>query len=106
MEALLGRKSAFTRTPKYCLESRKDSWERKVYSPGSGWTPVVELLHGIYFSLILYFAFTGPHSYVVPFLTLFVTGYFYLGGMSLFQKPWRRWVASRPSGGPLPNLSP
>ena len=54
---------------------------------GGGWTPAVELVHGSYFSFILYYASTGPNFYIVPFLALFVTGYFYLGGMSLLQKP-------------------
>ena len=55
----------------------------------------MELVHGSYFSFILYYASTGPNFYIVPFLALFVTGYFYLGGMSLLQKPVRRWLATR-----------
>ena len=94
-EALVGWDSPFARTPKYCVENRKDHWVRKGYSSGGGWTPAVELVHGSYFSFILYYALTGPTFYVVPFLALFVTGYFYLGGMSLLQKPMRRWLAMR-----------
>ncbi len=94
-EALLGWDSPFARTPKYCVGNRNDNWTRKGYSSGGGWTPAVELVHGSYFSFILYYASTGPNFYIVPFLALFVTGYFYLGGMSLLQKPVRRWLATR-----------
>ena len=89
-EALLGWKSGFARTPKYCVEKGKEPWESKKYSAGWGWTPVVELVHGGYFTYIFYYAATGAHYFVTPFLILFVTGYFYMGGMSLLQKPLRR----------------
>ena len=89
-EALLGWKSGFARTPKYCVEKGKDSWASKKYSPGGGWTPAVELMHGGYFTFIFYYAATGAHYIVTPLLMLFVAGYFYMGGMSLLQKPLRR----------------
>ncbi len=105
-EALLGHRSGFVRTPKYCVAGPQDAWEKKGYTPERGWTPLVELLHGIYFSFIVYYALTAPHYFIIPFLSLFVAGYFYLGGMSLFQKPLRRWLTARTAVKPLSSLSP
>ena len=105
-EALLGHRSGFERTPKYCVAGPSDAWEKKGYTSERGWTPLVELLHGIYFSFIVYYALTAPHYFIIPFLSLFVAGYFYLGGMSLFQKPLRRWLTARTAVRPLPSLSP
>src|SRR5216110_1517140 len=44
MEALLGIKSSFKRTPKYRIESRKDRWVSKNYLRGTGVLPILELL--------------------------------------------------------------
>ncbi len=106
VEALLGHRSGFVRTPKYCVAGPQDAWEKKGYTPERGWTPLLELLHGIYFSFIVYYALTTPHYFIIPFLSLFVAGYFYLGGMSLFQKPLRRWLTARAAVRPLSSLSP
>src|SRR5207249_1751391 len=43
VEALLGKKSEFVRTPKYRVEGRADRWERKKYLNRAGWLPAAEL---------------------------------------------------------------
>ena len=85
-EALIGWKSSFKRTPKYCVEKRQDSWKIKGYSMNLGWTPLLELIHGCYFTFILYHSATGSHYTLIPFLMLFMLGYFYTGSLSLLQK--------------------
>ena len=85
LEALVGRKTAFARTPKYRVESKKDVVRATHYRKRLGWVPWVELLIGSYFALTVYYAFENENYLTVPFLLLFVIGYWYTGLMSLLQ---------------------
>src|SRR4029079_6889703 len=83
LEALIGKKSAFARTPKYRVESKADRINAAKYPRRLGWGPRVELLIGSYFSLTVYYAIANENYITVPFLVLFVLGYWYTGLMSL-----------------------
>src|SRR5215510_13115347 len=50
LEALAGKQTAFARTPKYRVESKKDKVGAKKYRKRLGWVPWVELLIGAYFA--------------------------------------------------------
>ncbi len=85
LEALMGKQSAFARTPKYHVESRKDKVRAGNYRRRLGWVPWVELLIGCYFAITVYYAVDNENYITVPFLILFVAGYWYTGLMSLLQ---------------------
>jgi cellulose synthase/poly-beta-1,6-N-acetylglucosamine synthase-like glycosyltransferase len=85
LEALIGKQTAFARTPKYRVESRKDKVKATKYRKRLGWTPWAELLIGTYFALTVYYAVQNENYLTVPFLLLFVVGYWYTGLMSLLQ---------------------
>jgi len=85
LEALVGKKTAFARTPKYHVETRKDKVRANTYRRRLGWVPWVELLIGCYFALTVYYAMDNENYITVPFLILFVVGYWYTGLMSLLQ---------------------
>jgi cellulose synthase/poly-beta-1,6-N-acetylglucosamine synthase-like glycosyltransferase len=85
LEALFGHQSAFARTPKYRVESKKDRVRANKYRRRLGWVPWVEMLIGGYFALTVYYAIQNENFITVPFLLLFVIGYWYTGAMSLFQ---------------------
>jgi cellulose synthase/poly-beta-1,6-N-acetylglucosamine synthase-like glycosyltransferase len=85
LEALLGKQSEFTRTPKYHVESKKDKVRANNYRRGLGWVPWVELLIGCYFAITVYYAIDNENYITVPFLILFVLGYWCTGLMSLLQ---------------------
>jgi cellulose synthase/poly-beta-1,6-N-acetylglucosamine synthase-like glycosyltransferase len=85
LEALRGKQTAFARTPKYRVESRKDKVRSTKYRRRLGWVPWVELLVGSYFALTVYYAIDNENYITVPFLFLFVVGYWYTGLMSLLQ---------------------
>ncbi len=92
MEALLGIQTSFARTPKFRIESRKDNWVTKKYLRGTGVMPVLELLLGGYFVLVIYYAFSNQNYPTIPFLMLFVIGFMYMGVMSLFHVTLHRWL--------------
>jgi cellulose synthase/poly-beta-1,6-N-acetylglucosamine synthase-like glycosyltransferase len=85
LEALVGKKTAFARTPKYRVESKKDKVGANKYRKRLGWVPWVELLIGTYFALAVIYAIDNENYFTVPFLLLFVIGYWCTGLMSLLQ---------------------
>jgi cellulose synthase/poly-beta-1,6-N-acetylglucosamine synthase-like glycosyltransferase len=85
LEALAGKQTAFARTPKYRVESKKDKVGAKKYRKRLGWVPWIELLIGTYFALAVFYAIDNENYFTVPFLLLFVIGYWVTGLMSLLQ---------------------
>ncbi len=85
LEALVGKQTAFARTPKYRVESKKDKVGAKKYRKRLGWVPWIELLIGTYFALAIVYAIDNENYVTVPFLLLFVIGYWVTGLMSLLQ---------------------
>jgi len=85
IEALIGRQTAFARTPKYRVESKKDKVRATKYRKRLGWVPWLEMLIGAYFAVTVYYAVENENFITVPFLLLFVFGYWYTGLMSLLQ---------------------
>src|SRR5713226_156953 len=85
LEALAGKQTAFARTPKYRVESKKDKVGAKKYRKRLGWVPWIELLIGTYFALTVFYAIDNENYFTVPFLLLFVIGYWVTGLMSLLQ---------------------
>jgi cellulose synthase/poly-beta-1,6-N-acetylglucosamine synthase-like glycosyltransferase len=85
LEALFGVKSAFARTPKYSVKKKGERTQAKVYRKRLGIIPWIELAIGCYFAWTVYYAVTTENFFTVPFLVLFVFGYWYTGLLSLLQ---------------------
>src|SRR5580700_9227039 len=85
LEAMVGKKSEFARTPKFNIEGKKGSFAGKKYKNKAGWMPYAEVLLGIYFAGTIVYAIMNENYATVPFLLLFVWGYLYTGLMSLGQ---------------------
>jgi hypothetical protein len=85
IEALIGKQSAFARTPKYHVESKKDKVGATKYRRRLGWVPWLELAIGTYFAATIAYAVQIDNYFTIPFLLLFVVGYWYTGLMSLLQ---------------------
>jgi cellulose synthase/poly-beta-1,6-N-acetylglucosamine synthase-like glycosyltransferase len=86
MEALMGKQTAFARTPKYSVQTKGDkSVAAKKYRKRLGVIPWIELLIGCYFALTIWYAVDNENYVTIPFLVLFVFGYWYTGLMSLLQ---------------------
>jgi cellulose synthase/poly-beta-1,6-N-acetylglucosamine synthase-like glycosyltransferase len=90
MEALFGVKSAFARTPKYSVKKKGERSQAKVYRKRLGIVPWIELGIGCYFAWTVYYAVTTENFFTVPFLLLFVFGYWYTGLLSLLQGRFER----------------
>jgi hypothetical protein len=89
-EALFGIKSAFARTPKYRVQKKGEKSQAKKYRKRLGIIPWIELLIGCYFAATIYYAVSTENYFTVPFLLLFVLGYWYTGLLSIFQGLFER----------------
>ena len=102
IEALIGKQSAFARTPKYRVVSKQDKVGATKYRKRLGWVPWVELAIGCYFASTVYYAIDNENYITVPFLLLFVVGYWYTGLMSLLQGRFARGAARTAHTKPFP----
>ncbi|HEX8847085.1 MAG TPA: glycosyltransferase family 2 protein [Pyrinomonadaceae bacterium] len=86
IEALIGYKTEFVRTPKYRVEEHGDeTWKRKKYKRKRGLLPLLELSFSAYFLLAIAYAVRMELWATIPFLFLFFFGYGFIGLMSLLQ---------------------
>jgi cellulose synthase/poly-beta-1,6-N-acetylglucosamine synthase-like glycosyltransferase len=85
LEAIVGKKSEFARTPKFKIEGKKGTFAAKKYRNKAGWMPYAEILLGLYFAGTIVYAVMNENYATIPFLLLFVWGYLYTGLMSLGQ---------------------
>jgi hypothetical protein len=87
LEALIGHKSGFVRTPKYDVRGRKDRWHGKNYVHFKWIQPILELALGLWFTPAILFAIEhgGRSLLTLPFLVLFQFGYLYVSLLSIGQ---------------------
>jgi cellulose synthase/poly-beta-1,6-N-acetylglucosamine synthase-like glycosyltransferase len=86
LEALFGIQSPFARTPKYAIGGGPVNLAVKKYRRRSGWLPYAEILVGTYFLGMTAFAIDTYNFFSIPFLLLFVFGYFWAGFGTLYQE--------------------
>ncbi len=96
MEAVFGIQTSFVRTPKYAIESNKDSWQEKKYRRKRGLLPWVELSFAMYFILTMAYAVYSHIYGVLPFLSIFAVGYGYVGVLSFLQSRGPRKAKAQP----------
>ena len=108
LEGIFGRRNCeFIRTPKYGVagdeaagqwKARAGHFKRKI-----NWIPLAELTFGFYLFACLAMAVVWQRDLLaIPFLMIFMTGYFYVGGLSLYNQ----WIAGRADPQPLPIATP
>ncbi len=86
IEALLGIQTSFVRTPKFAIGGQKVRLENLQYKARSGWLPYIELAVGTYFLGMVAFAIESYNFLAVPFLLLFVGGYYWAGFTTLYAE--------------------
>jgi hypothetical protein len=91
MEALFGIQSAFARTPKFAVKKKGEKSQATKYRKRLGIIPWIELAIGCYFAFTVWYAVTSENYFTVPFLLLFVFGYWYTGLLSLLQGRFERF---------------
>ncbi len=88
IEGLFGNDIEFVRTPKHGVtdgQTDLSNWKTKKYKGNWPVHSVVEVLFGLYFVATIAMAFYTGAFITVPFLVLFMVGFLYVGGLSLYQ---------------------
>jgi hypothetical protein len=86
LEALFGIQTSFARTAKYAIGTAKVNVRPAAYRRSSGLLPYIELAIGAYFVYMIDFAIETLNFLAIPFLLLFVCGYFWAGFSTLYQE--------------------
>jgi cellulose synthase/poly-beta-1,6-N-acetylglucosamine synthase-like glycosyltransferase len=92
LEALFGYQTSFKRTPKYRVEKKGEKAQAQKYRRRLGLVPWIEMLVGCYFALTVWYAIVNQNYITIPFLVLFVFGYWATGLMSLLQGRFERFT--------------
>ncbi len=87
LEALFGIQTSFARTPKYAIAGQqKQKRMEDAYRRRSGWLPFIEIGIGSYFVFMIAYAIDTYNFFAIPFLLLFVAGYYWFGFSTLWQE--------------------
>jgi len=93
LEAVCGYKTAFARTPKYAVSGQqKLKMVDTKYRSRSGWLPYAEVAMGTYFVWMVLFAIDTFNFFAIPFLLLFIAGYYWAGFGTLYEE-WQTRAA-------------
>jgi cellulose synthase/poly-beta-1,6-N-acetylglucosamine synthase-like glycosyltransferase len=86
LEAMLGIKTGFVRTAKYAIAGGQVHAGEAKYRRKSGWLPFIELAFGTYFLVMVLWAIDSTNYLALPFLVLFVSGYYWAAFATLYQE--------------------
>lgn len=88
LEALFGVQTSFARTAKYALGNNGGTVQSppSAYRRKSGFLPYIELAIGSYFAYMVAFAIETYNLLAIPFLMLFVCGYYWAGISTLLEE--------------------
>lgn len=86
LEALFGIQSSFARTAKYAIGTQKVKIQSAAYRRRSGWLPYIEFAIGCYFVYMMEFAIDTYNFLALPFLLLFVCGYWWAAFTTLHEE--------------------
>ncbi len=85
LEALFNHSTGFTRTPKYGIENKSQTWRSTKYASIKSAVPLIELAFAIYFTGILLDAIFTGQWLSLPFLLMFQGGFAYVALSSMVQ---------------------
>jgi|HigsolmetaAR202D_1030399.scaffolds.fasta_scaffold12197_2 Glycosyltransferases, probably involved in cell wall biogenesis len=86
LEALFGIQTSFARTPKYAVGGKKVKLTDVKYRRRSGWLPYIEIALGTFFLFVTSYAIDTYNFLALPFLLVFVAGYYWAGFSTLWQE--------------------
>lgn len=85
LEAVMGKVSEFVRTPKHGVVGKEQGWHRRKYAGALTVVPFIEVTMALYFAVTLGLAIWAGRYVSIPFVLLFLSGFSYVGGLSLLH---------------------
>jgi len=90
IDAMVGKKSEFLRTPKYGIVKNTDDWREKAYNLPFSKTTLLELFFGIYGIMAILIAIYSRNPIWVPIIALQTMGFLYIACMSFSHTRFKR----------------
>jgi len=90
IDAMVGKKSEFLRTPKYGIVKNTDDWMTKAYNLPFSKTTLLELFFGIYGIMAILIAIYSRNPIWVPIIALQTMGFLYIACMSFSHTRFKR----------------
>ncbi len=90
VDAVLGKKNEFLRTPKYGIVKNTDEWRTKAYNLPFSQTTLLELFFGIYGILGIFIAIYSRNPIWVPIIALQTIGFLYIACLSFSHTRFKR----------------
>ena len=85
LEAIVGKKSAFIRTPKHGIQKTSDTWQNKKYKSPVSFISIIEFLMGCLTAFGIYLAIQTKNYLAIPFLSIYMIGFYYVFIMEMIQ---------------------
>ncbi len=92
LKGLTGRSFEFVRTPKFGIETARETWRGKAYRLPGAWEGLAELGLGLYALAGAWRLFHTTRYLILPFLVIYTLGFFWVGSLTL----WQAILAARP----------
>ena len=94
IEALIGHKTGFARTPKSGSKAGLNSLNKSYKANSQNWANYLEIALGMLYLGFLIWALQKAYWVVVPFLLIFAIGFFYIG-LSTLKERWARKIQTK-----------
>jgi cellulose synthase/poly-beta-1,6-N-acetylglucosamine synthase-like glycosyltransferase len=94
LEALIGLESEFKRTPKFAVTGRGAAWQKSSYALPRDLASWLEVLLAVYAVALFAWVISQGIWWLIPWLTLYASGYSYVAGLGLLQA-WQQARAVR-----------
>jgi len=90
IDAIVGKKSEFLRTPKYGIVKNTDDWRTKAYNLPFSKTTLLELFFGIYGIMAIFIALYSRNPIWIPIIALQTMGFLYVACLSFSHTRFKR----------------
>ena len=90
IDAMVGKKNEFLRTPKYGIVKNTDDWRSKAYSLPFSKTTLLELFFGIYGIMAIFIAIYSSNPIWIPIIALQTVGFLYIAFLSFSHTRFKR----------------
>jgi hypothetical protein len=85
LDAFVGRRREFVRTPKFGIDGPAGTWRGKRYGEYAWWGGAAELALGVYCAAGLQLYWATAHYAMAPFLGLYTAGFLVVGAYTIAQ---------------------
>ena len=90
IDAMVGKKNEFLRTPKYGIIKNTDDWRTKAYNLPFSKTTLLELFFGIYGIMAIFIALYSRNPIWIPIIALQTIGFLYIACLSFSHTRFKR----------------